>query len=298
MFDFETKGGDRVALRPELTASIMRAFVEHRPPTPWKVWHAGPELPVRAPPEGPLPPVRPGRRRDRRHRRPRGRRRGDRPRVALLRGARAAPGHARRSTAWATPATGPATSRPFAGSSRPTSPTCPSRAARPSGATPCGCSTPSAPRTRAVVAAAPVMTDFLSADSAAAFERVQAGLGALGVPFELAPRLVRGLDYYTRTAFEYVGTGLGTTQDAVGGGGRYDGLVEALGGPPTPGIGLALGVDRTLLACDAEGAFPVAGDGGRRLRGRRGRRHARDGARRRAAARRPRAPTAPTAGAA
>jgi histidyl-tRNA synthetase len=113
------------------------------------------------------------------------------------------------------------------------------------------------PEDAPVVAASPVMTDFLSADSAAAFARVQAGLGALGVPFELAPRLVRGLDYYTRTAFEYVGTGLGTTQDAVGGGGRYDGLVEALGGPPTPGIGLALGVDRTLMACDAEGTFPV-----------------------------------------
>jgi len=69
------------------------------------------------------------------------------------------------------------------------------------------------------------------------------------------PRLVRGLDYYTRTAFEFAGVGLGATQDAVGGGGRYDGLAEALGGPPTPGIGLALGVDRTLLACDAEGVF-------------------------------------------
>jgi len=108
-----------------------------------------------------------------------------------------------------------------------------------------------------VVAAAPSTLDHLSDDAGAAFERVQAGLQALGVPFDIAPRLVRGLDYYTRTTFEYAGVGLGASQDAVGGGGRYDGLVEDLGGPPTPGIGLALGVERTLLACDAEGAFPA-----------------------------------------
>jgi histidyl-tRNA synthetase len=113
------------------------------------------------------------------------------------------------------------------------------------------------PEDAGIVAAAPVIAEFLTDEAAAAFERVQRGLAANGIPFELAPRLVRGLDYYTRTAFEYAGVGLGTTQDAVGGGGRYDGLAEALGGPPTPGIGLALGVDRTLLSCDAEAVFPA-----------------------------------------
>jgi histidyl-tRNA synthetase len=68
-------------------------------------------------------------------------------------------------------------------------------------------------------------------------------------------RLVRGLDYYRRTTFEYVSNTLAGAQNAIGGGGRYDGLVEDLGGPATAGIGFALGVDRTLLACDAEGVF-------------------------------------------
>jgi histidyl-tRNA synthetase len=71
-------------------------------------------------------------------------------------------------------------------------------------------------------------------------------------------RLVRGLDYYRRTTFEFVGGTLDSAQNALGGGGRYDGLVEDLGGPATPGIGFALGVDRTLLACDDEGVFQAA----------------------------------------
>ena len=77
----------------------------------------------------------------------------------------------------------------------------------------------------------------------------------LGVAWEDAPRLVRGLDYYTRTTFEFVHDGLGA-QSGIGGGGRYDGLSEALGGPSLPGIGWALGVDRTLLALEAEGVEP------------------------------------------
>jgi len=68
---------------------------------------------------------------------------------------------------------------------------------------------------------------------------------------------VRGLDYYRRTIFEFQGGTLDSAQNALGGGGRYDGLVEALGGPPTAGIGFALGVDRTLIACDDEGCFPA-----------------------------------------
>jgi histidyl-tRNA synthetase len=78
---------------------------------------------------------------------------------------------------------------------------------------------------------------------------VQMLLKSLDVPFELDPRLVRGLDYYTRTTFEYVAANLGS-QNAVGGGGRYDGLAEALGGPSLPGMGFALGIDRILLAAD------------------------------------------------
>ena len=82
------------------------------------------------------------------------------------------------------------------------------------------------------------------------FEQVKTNLVQLEVPFELDDRLVRGLDYYTRTAFEFVSGDLGS-QNAVGGGGRYDGLSEALGGPHLPSIGFALGIDRIALARNA-----------------------------------------------
>ena len=71
----------------------------------------------------------------------------------------------------------------------------------------------------------------------------------------IAPRLVRGLDYYTRTTFEFAADALDSAQNAIGGGGRYDGLAEQLGGPATPGIGFGAGIERILLACDAEGVF-------------------------------------------
>ena len=98
---------------------------------------------------------------------------------------------------------------------------------------------------------------FLSAESRAHFDRVQEGLGALGIPFAIEPRLVRGLDYYSGTTFEFQASALEAAQNTICGGGRYNGLVEQLGGPPTPGIGFAMGVDRLLLACDAEGTFPA-----------------------------------------
>ena len=75
--------------------------------------------------------------------------------------------------------------------------------------------------------------------------------------YRLEPRLVRGLDYYTRTTFEFAATSLTAAQNAIGGGGRYDGLAEAIGGPPSPGIGFGIGIERLLLACDAEEVFPV-----------------------------------------
>lgn len=92
----------------------------------------------------------------------------------------------------------------------------------------------------------PTILDFLGEESKEHFDKVRVSLKEWGVPFELNPRLVRGLDYYTRTAFEFILPGLGA-QDALGGGGRYDGLVEELGGPPTPAIGFALGMDRIAL---------------------------------------------------
>src|SRR5204862_750067 len=103
---------------------------------------------------------------------------------------------------------------------------------------------------------APRMVDHLCDPCREHFSRVQAGLGELGVDFTIEPRLVRGLDYYTRTTFEFQAPALEAAQNGIGGGGRYDGLAEQLGGPPTPGIGFGSGIERLLLACDAEGVFP------------------------------------------
>ncbi len=101
-------------------------------------------------------------------------------------------------------------------------------------------------------AGAPRITDHLCDACAAHFAAVRAHLDAVGVAYRLEPGLVRGLDYYTRTAFEFYVEGREGQQQAIGGGGRYDGLVELLGGRPTPGIGFGIGLDRLLLALDAQ----------------------------------------------
>jgi histidyl-tRNA synthetase len=103
------------------------------------------------------------------------------------------------------------------------------------------------PGTQAVMETAPRLLDFLDDDDAAHFAAVRELLDAAGVAYEVDPTLVRGLDYYARTVFEVHSTELGA-QSALGGGGRYDGLVEQIGGPQTPGMGFAAGVERILLA--------------------------------------------------
>ena len=105
--------------------------------------------------------------------------------------------------------------------------------------------------TRAVMADAPHLLDFLSEEDAEHFEQVKSYLGTASVPFTIDPTLVRGLDYYTRTIFSFVCDRLGA-QSEIGGGGRYDGLIEQLGGPATPAIGWAAGIERILLALDEE----------------------------------------------
>lgn len=95
---------------------------------------------------------------------------------------------------------------------------------------------------------APVPVDYLTPEAADHYKAVKEGLTGAGVAFVEAPQLVRGLDYYTRTVFEYVADDYEASQDSVGGGGRYDGLAEALGGGPVPAIGLSLGVDRIVAA--------------------------------------------------
>lgn len=108
----------------------------------------------------------------------------------------------------------------------------------------------------AVVADVPRMVDHLCSACADHYAAVKAGLDTLGIPYTQDDTLVRGLDYYTRTAFEYIGTGLDMAQNAVGGGGRYDGLAESIGGRRVPGVGFALGMDRIMLSIeDAERAY-------------------------------------------
>jgi histidyl-tRNA synthetase len=110
------------------------------------------------------------------------------------------------------------------------------------------------PKDQAIIDGLPKIADYLDEDSRSHFEQVKAGLDACGVPYVVEPRLVRGLDYYTRTTFEFTvqdGSGLGT-QNALLGGGRYDGLSEMLGGPKAPGIGFAIGEDRLILTLQAQ----------------------------------------------
>lgn len=113
-------------------------------------------------------------------------------------------------------------------------------------------------RVAEVMRDAPKLIDHLSPAAQAHREAVNDALARLGIPFDEDPALVRGFDYYTMTVFEFTSEHLGA-QSAVGGGGRYDGLVEALGGPPTPGIGFGAGIERIVLALGAAGEPPPAG---------------------------------------
>jgi histidyl-tRNA synthetase len=113
------------------------------------------------------------------------------------------------------------------------------------------------PSMRSLIEAAPLLTDYLDPESQAHFAALRAGLDALGVAYQVNPRLVRGLDYYSRTVFEWVTDALGA-QDAVCSGGRYDGLITQLGGEPTPAIGFAMGVERVVELLTQAGSAPPA----------------------------------------
>jgi histidyl-tRNA synthetase len=258
MFDFFDKGDppQHLALRPELTASVCRAYAEHRPVPPWKVWYEGPQFRYEQPQAG-------------RYRQfsqvgvetlgtddPQ----ADVDVIALA--WRFYESLGLRQVSLLLNSLGDSSCRPaymdalrcylessaadLSDQSRVTLERNPLRVLDSKRL-----------EDQAVIDAAPLMVDYLSDDTAEHFAAVRAGLDALEIPYEISPRLVRGLDYYTRTTFEFAADALATAQNAVGGGGRYDGLVENLGGPATPGIGFALGVDRILLACDAEDVFPM-----------------------------------------
>ena len=254
LYAFTDKGGRDIALRPEFTASVCRSFAERRPTLPWKTWYAGPNFRYDKPQKGRY------RQFDQVGAEVIG---SDDPDVDVELIALAWRFYQRlglTDVVLLVNSLGDFAERPvyldaLAAHLRANADTLSDQARATMATNPLRVLDSKRPQDAAVVADAPVLVDYLSDAAAAAFERVQAGLRALDVPFELAPRLVRGLDYYTRTTFEFVSSGLDAAQTAVGGGGRYDGLVEALGGPPEPGVGFALGVDRTLLACDAAGVF-------------------------------------------
>jgi histidyl-tRNA synthetase len=260
MYDFEDKGGRHVALRPELTASVARSFIQHRPPVPWKAWCAGSNFRFERPqagryrefhqldieafgsedPDLDVEVISLGLEYFRRL---------GVTRVELLLNSLGD------------------------GNCRPAYRELLLRYLREHRDELCDdhrnrleenplrvldCKRPSC---QAVVAGAPLQIDHLCEPCQEHFARVKAGLEALGIPYRIAPLLVRGLDYYTRTTFEYAGLALESAQNALGGGGRYDGLVSAMGGPDTPGVGFALGIERILLAVDAEGSTRFLGSG-------------------------------------
>jgi histidyl-tRNA synthetase len=255
MYEFDDKGGRRMAIRPEFTAAIMRAFAEHRPPTPWKAWMVGPNFRYEQPQSG----------RYRQHHQVDAEIVGtddpdaDVEVIALLDGFHRALGLTKRTVK--INSLGDPTCRPayldalrtyfgrhghdLSEQSRQTLVINPLRVLD-----------SKRPEDRPVVARAPTMLDYLSPECADHFDRVQRGLRAVGVAYEIDPLLVRGLDYYTRTTFEIASDTLDAAQNAIGAGGRYDGLVEQLGGPTgTSGVGFGAGIERVLLACDAEGVF-------------------------------------------
>ena len=256
MYDFEDKGGRRVALRPEQTASVCRAFVEHRPTTPWKVWYSGPNFRNEKPQQGRY-------------------RQFDQVGIEVLGVddplldaeviALAATFYSRlglKDVQLAVNSLGDDGDREkystalheyFSANLAQLSEESQITLTK----NPLRVLDSKRREDQALINAAPKIRDFLSADAANHFDSVLRALDALGVKYAIDDRLVRGLDYYRRTTFEFVSTALKAAHTAIGGGGRYDGLVEQLGGPATPGIGFALGLDRTLLACDAENVFPA-----------------------------------------
>jgi histidyl-tRNA synthetase len=255
MYDFTDKGERRIALRPEGTASIVRAYVQHRPTPPWKVWYAAPNFRYERPQAG----------RYRQHHQLGVEVLGsDDPDVDveviafLARLYRDDLGLAR--TRLRLNSLGDDVCRPayrellqqFLEQRR--DQLCDEHGDRiadnPLRVLDC-----KRPACIEATRDAPRMLDHLCEPCARHFDRVTQGLDALGITYSIDTSLVRGLDYYTRTTFEFAAEALESTQNAVGGGGRYDGLAQALGGPPTPGIGFGAGIERILLACDAEGVF-------------------------------------------
>jgi len=255
MYEFTDRGGRAMALRPEGTASVVRAFIQHHPIPPFRAWYATPTFRYERPQAG----------RYRQHHQVGVEVLGvadadvDVEVLALandyLKGLGLS-GYTLRLNSLGDGECRPqyvASLREYLGAQQRS--LCDEHqgkiAANPLRILDCKDA-----RCKEVSAAAPTMNDALCADCADHFTRVTAGLDAQNIEYFLDAKLVRGLDYYTRTTFE-VTLDLGEGELTILGGGRYDGLVEVLGGAPTPGIGFGSGIERVLLACDRQGVFAV-----------------------------------------
>ena len=259
MYEFEDKGGRRLALRPEGTASIVRAFVQHRPPTPWKAWYVAPNFRHERPQKG----------RYRQHWQVGAEVLGVDDPAADVEVIALAAGFFRdlglNRVRLLVNSMGDEASRVvyrevLLAHYREHAAVIGDDMAR-AEANPLRILDSKRPDWTDLLESAPRLGDYLNEESAAHFERVQEGLRDLGIEFDIDPRLVRGFDYYTGTTFEFQSEALDAAQNAIGGGGRYDRLSEEMGGPPTPGIGFGIGIERVLIACDSEGALSAPASG-------------------------------------
>ncbi len=256
MYRFADRSDREMALRPEGTAAVCRAFSQHRPTTPWKVWYQGPFFRYEAPQAGrfrqfhqfgaeTLGTVDPD---------------ADVEIIALA--SELLTGVGLRKVSLVINSLGDkdtrATYSAALGEYLQANLKNLNEADHEKAAShPLRVLDSKHPESIEATDNAPKIEQFLSPAAAEHFNRVRAGLDAIGIKYQTDHRLVRGLDYYTNTTFEFRSRSLDSAQDTVCGGGSYNGLVEALGGPPTPGVGFGLGIERLLLTCDAEGVFQI-----------------------------------------
>ena len=254
MYDFEDKGGRNIALRPEQTASIVRAYAEHRPSLPWKVWYAGPNFRYERAQKGRF-------------------RQFDQVGIEALGADDPYLDVEVIAIAWrfyealglkqvnlSLNSVGTLQDRiiyieALSEYLEKQKGFLSTEAQETLSSNPLRVLDSKRAEDIEVVSQAPIILEHLSEEANNHFSKVEEGLKKLEIPYLVQPNLVRGLDYYVQTTFEFSTESIDAAQDAIGGGGRYDGLAAEMGAPATPGVGFALGLDRTLMACEAEKTF-------------------------------------------
>ena len=254
MYDFEDKGGRNIALRPEQTASIVRAYAEHRPSLPWKVWYAGPNFRYERAQKGRF-------------------RQFDQVGIEALGADDPYLDVEVIAIAWrfyealglkqvnlSLNSVGTLQDRilyieALSEYLEKQKGFLSTEAQETLSSNPLRVLDSKRAEDIEVVSQAPSILEHLSEEANNHFSKVEEGLKKLEIPYLVQPNLVRGLDYYVQTTFEFSTESIDAAQDAIGGGVRYDGLAAEMGAPATPGVGFALGLDRTLMACEAEKTF-------------------------------------------